>query len=84
MGAGAVIFDQTNPHACDTHAVKVSGASSSFRAEAAAMHLAVTRSPADKKLIIMTDSMNVISALQAWGYEEYYQDMVHQNNADII
>eukprot|EP00961_Rhodomonas_salina_P159367 2146166-Rhodomonas_salina.1 len=32
----------------------------------------------------MTDSMNVISALQAWGYEEYYRDMVRQNNAAII
>eukprot|EP00961_Rhodomonas_salina_P193865 2617374-Rhodomonas_salina.1 len=32
----------------------------------------------------MTDSMNVISALQAWGYEECYQDMVCQNNTDII
>ena len=70
MGAAAVWQLETD---ADEYfdSCKVSGPSSSFRAEAAAMHIALLNTPSHKHLTIFTDSMNVIFALQSWHTEEF-------------
>eukprot|EP00961_Rhodomonas_salina_P209277 2824874-Rhodomonas_salina.1 len=76
MGLVAVILDpevpcsEQNP-SVHTANLKIGGSSSSFLAEAGAMFLATTNADQDRQLHILTDSMNVISALQTWGLEEY-------------
>eukprot|EP00961_Rhodomonas_salina_P060293 809324-Rhodomonas_salina.1 len=72
MGSAAVILDPEAPRLeqnPSVHTAKIGGSSSSFRAEAGAMFLAVTNADLDRPLLILTDSMNVISALQTWGLE---------------
>ena len=82
MGAGAVLRDATG--STTTHVCKVGGHASSFRAEAAAMHQAIIHAPPELPLAILTDSMNVVQALQAWDHAEYMRDMSWQRNANII
>ena len=82
MGASAVL---RGPDGTVTaHVCRVGGDSSSFRAEAAAMHQAVLHAPLHLPLAVLTDSMNVVQALQAWDHAEYMRDMRWQRNADII
>eukprot|EP00961_Rhodomonas_salina_P237325 3207961-Rhodomonas_salina.1 len=45
------------------------------------MWLAVTNADPAVRLTIMTDSMNVINALQAWSRREFLRDMTRQLNA---
>ena len=87
MGAAAVILDTTQPRSDINpapHSAKVGGPPSSFRAEAGAMFLALDNADPDASLTVLTDSMNIIQALQCWGREEYQRDMERQKNADII
>ena len=65
-------------------ACKVGGRASSFRAEAAAVWLALSTLDKDIVLNIYTDSMNVVDTLQKWQRREFLADMRHQKNADII
>jgi ribonuclease HI len=83
MGAAAVI--QLSPtEALMSFQCKVGGAPSSFRAELAAISMALINSPKHQPLVIMTDSMNAIQALHTWGHQEYFRDMERQKNADIV
>ena len=65
---------------------KVAGTAiaSSFRAEAAALSFAITHAPSHLPLIVFTDSMNVIHALQAWNRRIFCRDLRRQRNADIL
>lgn len=81
MGAGAMLQDPAGNRT--PYAVKVGGAFSSFRAEAAAMALAIRHAPAGP-LTVLTDLMNVIYALRAFRTKEFARDMNQQLNADII
>ena len=82
MGAGAVI--RGTDGTLTPHMVKVGGDASSFRAEAAAMHLAITHADTDIPLVVLTDSMNVLQALQQWDHADFMQDMKWQRNADVL
>ena len=82
MGARVVWQDQDGEFTSE--ACKVFGPPSSFRAEAAAMHLAVDGAPRDLPLTVLTDSMNVLYALRAFNTSEFDRGMRHQRNADII
>ena len=82
MGAGAVILEPDG--IITTHKVQVLGECSSFRAEAAALHLTLCHADIAVELTIMTDSMNVINALQAWNRVDFMRDMNMQLNADIL
>eukprot|EP00961_Rhodomonas_salina_P290973 3931587-Rhodomonas_salina.2 len=86
MGAAAVFCDAL-PN-CDwaqrSFACRVWGSSSSFRAELVAMWLAVANADPHTQLTVLTDSMNVIHALQAWGRREFLRDMTRQLNADVV
>eukprot|EP00961_Rhodomonas_salina_P099155 1333731-Rhodomonas_salina.1 len=89
MGAGAVFrhgHNQVSIEGEESSGALVRGPASSFREEAAAMFLALRGAPQDKPVTILTDSMNVIHALQAWGHAEleYFRDMHLQRHADII
>lgn len=85
MGAAAVFYSAAEDNTeWPFLSCKVGGDSSSFRAEAAAMYLALSGADPDTQLTVLTDSMNVIQALQAWNHEEYFRDMSRQKNADII
>jgi ribonuclease HI len=55
-----------------------------MRAELTAMFLALSNTDPDKKLVVMTDSMNTIQALATWGRAEYFRDMNRQRCADIM
>jgi ribonuclease HI len=84
MGAAAVIC----PPGAEPIIIhgKVAGAEvgSSYRAEAAAMSFAVQHAPKHIPLVIYTDSMNVIHALQAWNRRIFCRDLSRQRNADIL
>ena len=82
MGAGAVVREADGSFT--PHMVKVGGDPSSFRAEAAAMHLAITAADPTAPLVVLTDSMNVLQALQLWDHADFARDMRWQRNADII
>jgi ribonuclease HI len=82
MGAGAVWQELDCTFTTDS--CKVVGPPSSFRAEAAGMHMAVDGAPRDVPLTILTDSMNVLYALRAFNTSEFDRDMRRQRNADII
>ena len=86
MGAAAVFLDDdgTSDWAQSAYACRVGGSSSSFRAETAAMWLAVSNADPHTRLTVLTDSMNVINALQAWSRREFLRDMTRQLNADIM
>eukprot|EP00961_Rhodomonas_salina_P290564 3926161-Rhodomonas_salina.1 len=57
---------------------------SQVREEAAVMVLALWCAPPEKPVTILTDSMNIIHALQAWGHAKYFRDMHLQCHADIL
>ena len=81
MGAAAVFRhgpNQTVRPGEDVSSAQVGGPPSSFRAEAATMFLALQGAPPDHPVTVLTDSMNVIHALQAWGHAEYFRDMHQQ------
>jgi ribonuclease HI len=82
MGAAAVL--KATDGAIDTQVCKVGGEASSFRAEAAAMWQAIKHADKTRPLAVLTDSMNVINALQAWDQSEFVREMEWQRNADII
>ena len=82
MGAAAVLRDSDG--VLDTQVCKVGGAASSFRAEAAAMWQAIKAADKVRPLAVLTDSMNVIYALQAWDQTEFVREMEWQRNADIL
>ena len=84
MGAGVVLQDEHLSQARVTHAVKVGGDPSSFRAEAAALDQALLHAPSDCPLTVFTDSINVIFALKAFRSQEFARDITRQKNADII
>ena len=48
------------------------------------MHMVLELAPPDKPLTILTDSMNVLYALQAFNTGEFARDMRRQLNADIL
>eukprot|EP00961_Rhodomonas_salina_P285462 3857427-Rhodomonas_salina.1 len=48
------------------------------------MWLAVENANPYQPLTVLTDSMNVINALQAWGLREFLRDMNRQLNADVM
>mmetsp|Transcript_35403 Transcript_35403/g.72869 ORF Transcript_35403/g.72869 Transcript_35403/m.72869 type:complete len:570 (+) Transcript_35403:200-1909(+) len=82
MGAAAVWLDgEGSPGEASC---KVAGPHSSFRAECAAMHMAVQNPDRSTTLTVFTDSMNVIHALMAWNTEEFTRDMRWQKHADIL
>ena len=83
MGAAAVWQLKHNVEE-NFDACKVAGPSSSIRAEAAAMYIAIHNAPQQKHITVFTDSMNVIFALQVWYTEEFRRDMRWQKQADII
>lgn len=82
MGAGAILRSPTG--VMETQVCRVGGDPSSFRAEASAMYQAVYNADRAVPLAILTDSMNVIQALQAWDHAEFLRDMTWQRNADIL
>ena len=82
MGAGAVHQSSTGELTGKT--CRVGGDFSSFRAEAAAMYQAIYHADPHIALVMLTDSMNVVQALQAWDHAEFLRDMTWQRNADII
>ena len=82
MGAAAVLLFPDGQIVTD--ACKVDGDPSSFRAEAAGMHLTLALTPMDQPVTIFTDSMNVVFALQAFNTGEFARDMRRQLHADII
>eukprot|EP00961_Rhodomonas_salina_P018670 251215-Rhodomonas_salina.1 len=86
MGAAAVFLDAEDgtDEEHRAHACRVGGKASSFRAELVAMWLAVTNADPTVRLNVMTDSMNVINALQAWSRHEFLRDMTRQLNADVM
>eukprot|EP00961_Rhodomonas_salina_P225834 3053301-Rhodomonas_salina.2 len=86
MGAAAVFLDEAEGElwAERTHTCRVGGSSSSFQAELVAMWLAVENADPYQPLTVLTDSMNVINALQAWGRREFRKDMNRQLNADVM
>ncbi len=63
---------------------RVGGPSSSFQAELAFMCMAVIDCPVHQLVVVMTDSMNVIQALEWWGHGEYFKEMAQQCSADIM
>ena len=73
MGAAAVV--QLLDCTTITDACKVEGDPSSFRAEAAGMHMSLVLAPTDEPLTILTDSMNVVYAMQAFNTLEFARDM---------
>ena len=64
--------------------IQVGGQCWSFRAEAAAMWLALTSLDSDIILNIYTDSMNVIDTIRKWQRKEFLANMLQQKNSDII
>ena len=82
MGAAAVWQHPDGTITSDS--CKVFGPPSSFRSEAAAMHIAVDGADRFTPVTIFTDSMNVIFALRSFNTCEFDRDMRHQRNADII
>ena len=82
MGAGAVLQSPTGERTAQV--CRVGGDYSSFRAEAAALYQAVHHASPNIPLAILTDSMNVVQALQAWDHAEFFRDMTWQRNADIL
>ena len=82
MGAAAVLRAADGEVTVKVN--KVGGPTSSFRAEAAAMWQAVETADKTAPLVILTDSMNVIQALQAWDRAEFVREMDWQRNADVL
>ena len=84
MGAAAVI--RAPGHEPQVVYGKVAGAelTSSFRAEAAAMSFAIAAAPLHIPLVVYTDSMNVLHALQAWNRRIFFRDLRRQRNSDIF
>ena len=48
------------------------------------MHLAITNAAGDIPLVVLTDSMNVLQALEKWDHADFARDMKWQRNADVI
>ena len=82
MGAAAVLRTPTGE--LESAVCKVGGPASSFRAEAAAMWQAIFYADKSAPLAVLTDSMNVIQALQAWDRADFAREMEWQKNADIL
>ena len=73
MGAAAVLRFEDGSVLTDS--CRVDGPPSSFRSEAAGMHMALELAPRDRPLTIMTDSMNVLYAIRAFNTGEFARDM---------
>lgn len=86
MGATAVFLDcaDSSDWVQRSHECRVGGKASSFRAEIAAMWLAITNADPTVRLTVTTDFMNVINAHQAWSRRDFLLDTMLQLNADIV
>jgi len=84
MGAAAVVYPPGSEPIVQYCKVAGAALASSFSAEAAAMSFAIAKAPKHIPLILFTDSMNVVHALQAWSRKIFCQDIRRQLNADIF